>query len=414
MSYRRWAWAALAFAAACSNSEDSPTAPTLGRPGIDPAPLASGPGTGQPDRDRHQRFARRFARALRDPAFRSTVYQAVSTSSDREGKVHLQEFLTSNGGQERRALARLASEPEQAVAADLDQGGAVEFYLPVAAHRRLWRGDERVLVATAEVDTDTPVAFDLLGRRHVLDPNTPPSTPVLMVARAERRYGVGPAAIGCVLDCGGGTGGGGSGTTPAASQGLYLAQTSFAQTFEGWFKGDPEFEVHIMGPATPGSTKMTSYQCIGAQVGGPYYWDQNGKTWTGNVLLFSPTQLDQYRATHGNEGFRVFLIEDDDTACEIKVDSTRVTRMLDAVSLVYGTFTGAKDSTLSFTLRAIKRASTIAKFLKASSSFFLTNDDPVGNAVEDPIVGSTYFTGANWVVKGENSATNGAIKLVMR
>jgi len=41
------------------------------------------------------------------------------------------------------------------------------------------------------------------------------------------------------------------------------------------------------------------------------------------------------------------------------------------------------------------------------------HDEIVGNAVEDVVVGISY-PGYNWIVKGENTVTNGWIKLEMK
>ncbi len=414
MVCHRWTLAAVLFAAACSSPDDrspvGPEHPPVDRQeGAGPVP----PGSGNLERDRHERLARSLARAMRDPGFRATIHREIAASTVGESKIHLQQLMNRNGASERRRLAQLAGESEASITADLDRGAAVEIYLPVPAHRQRWRGDDQILVATAEQDGDAPVAFDLMGRRFTLSPDRPPATPVLIVSRAEARFGPQPESLGCVFECGGGGSGGGGGT-PAAGQGLYLTQTKFTSTFESWFKGSPEFEVHILGPTTPGASTMTTYQCAGEHAGGAYAFDQNSTTWTGNALLFSPTQLDQYRATHGSEGFRIFVVEDDDTSCEIKIDSTRTTALLDALSLVYGNFTGAKDSTLSVTQRILKKAPTFARIFRAITSWFKTNDDPVGNAVEDVTAAQFYFTGANWVVKGENTQTNGALKLEMK
>ena len=410
MISHRWSVAALVLIAACTSPDGpSPIGPQAeSEPGVTAVP----PGSGDLERERHERLARRLAKALRNPGFRSAVYREVSASADPEGKIHLQGWMNRNGGIERQRLAQLTGESDGAIASDLDQGSAVEVYLPVPGHRQRWRGDTDLLVATAERDGEAPVAFDLMGRQFPLSPKRPPSTPVLMVSRAETTFGAPVAPLGCVFDCGGSGGGGGG--TPASSQGLYLTQTKFNETFESWFKGSPEFEVHILGPTSPGATTMTSYQCAGEHAGGQYAFDQNGTTWSGNALLFSPTQLDQFRATNGNQGFRIFVVEDDDTSCEIKIDSTRTTALFDALSLVYGTLTGAKDSTLSFTQRIVKKAPTLLRIYRAVTSWFKTNDDPVGNAIEDPTAASFFFTGANWVVKGENTQVNGALKLEMR
>ena len=75
---------------------------------------------------------------------------------------------------------------------DVTRAGTLEMYFPVAAHRAAWTGDENVLVATAERDGDAPVAFDLAGRRIVLSPDSPPSTPVLAVEPAELDFDAPP------------------------------------------------------------------------------------------------------------------------------------------------------------------------------------------------------------------------------
>jgi hypothetical protein len=406
MTTPRWTVVAVALAAACS----APEGPSPETPRPDGPPVVAGipPRSGELERERHERLAQRLARAMRNPGFRASVYREVASSPRPEGKVHLQSWMSRSGGTERRRLASLAGESDSSVAADLDQAKAIEVYLPVVSHRQQWRGDMNILVATAERDGDAPVAFDLMGRRFALSPDQPPSTPALMVSPAETRFDA-AEPLSCVFNCGGGGGGAGSG-----GPGLYLTQTKFTGTFESWFKGDPEFEVHILGPTAPGAATMATYQCAGEHAGGAYAFDQNETTWSGSVLLFSQSQLDAYRATHGNQGFRIFVVEDDDTACEIKIDSTRTTALFDALSLVYGTVTGAKDSTLSFTQRIVKKAPTILRILRAVTSWFKTNDDPVGNAIEDPVAAGYFFPGANWVVKGENTVVNGALKLEMR
>src|SRR5207248_894066 len=130
-------------------------------------------------------------------------------------------YLDANSGSERRELARTAGEAESAVGADLDQSRAIEIYLPVPEHRRRWTGDAGVLVATAELDEDAPVAFDPTGRRLVLDPKTPPSTPVIALGRAEQPFDGGPLGLTCFdPTCGGGAGGGSGSATPVP--GLYM------------------------------------------------------------------------------------------------------------------------------------------------------------------------------------------------
>jgi hypothetical protein len=176
-------------------------------------------------------------------------------------------------------------------------------------------------------------------------------------------------------------------------------------------KGDPEYEVHILGQI--GSTdSLKTYQCAGEHASGPYMYDQNSPDWTGSVLLFSQTQVDNYKAQHPGQSFRVFLVEDDDTACQIKNGNNTLEDILDVVDALYSGRTGARDTTTGST-KTIKNAKSFQDILTLLAHLLLTNDEMVGNAIEDVVAGS-YYTGANWIVKGENNVTNGWIKLVMR
>ena len=57
------------------------------------------------------------------------------------------------------------------------------------------------------------------------------------------------------------------------------------------------------------SDSLTDYQCAGEHAGGPYTFDQNNLDWSGSVLLFSKSQLDQYNAAHPDQNVRVFVVE---------------------------------------------------------------------------------------------------------
>jgi hypothetical protein len=75
----------------------------------------------------------------------------------------------------------------------------------------------------------------------------------------------------------------------------------------------------------------------------------------------------------------------------------------------YPNLTGSKDTTSSIG-RIIKRANALQKILRAAYSFITTQDDLIGNAIEDVVVGQ-FIPGANWIIKGEGNVTNGWIKL---
>ncbi len=362
---------------------------------------------------RPEALAKIVAKGLRNAAFRAYLKAQLDASPYREHKLQFQTFLAANGG---HALRQIASEngiSEESIAEQAKAAIELEIYLPVPAHRAAWTGDENILVATALTDDDPPIAFDPNGRRHVLDPETPPVTPVLAVVPVETDFSSIPSRVEeCMVDCSGGGGGtiGDVVPPPPPAPGLYMTTSHFVQDFEGWLKGSPEFEVHILGQK--GTTdSLYDYQCAGEHAGGPYTFDQNDLDWSGNVLLFSKTQLDQYNAAHPNQNLRVFVVEDDDTACQIKTDVGRAERVFQVVDSLYGQLTAGNDSSGPIQ-KAYKYAKAGKSLWEAIASFFKTNDDLVGTAVEDDIVGTTY-PGYNWFVKGDNNITNGWINLVM-
>ena len=189
-----------------------------------------------------------------------------------------------------------------------------------------------------------------------------------------------------------------------------MTKSHFVDDFEGWLKGSPEFEVHILGQK--GTTdSLYDYQCAGEHAGGSYYFDQNDLDWSGQVLLFSKQQLDQYNAAHPGQNVRVFVVEDDDTACQIKTDTKRAERLLQAVDSAYQDLAAGNDSS-DVVRRIFMYARGGRSLWDAITSFIKTNDDLVGDGVQDQIVGS-FYPGFNWFVKGDNNITNGWINLVM-
>jgi hypothetical protein len=358
------------------------------------------------------RLARRLAQSLADPAFRSSLKAELDRSPFPESKLHLQRLLQASDGRFLKEVARLSTSDEAEVEADAKLSIPVEVYFPVQAHRAGWTGGPDLLVASAREDREEPIAYDVTGRRQTLSADTPPATPVLAVVPVETNFDqpLGPGAEATCTECSpGGTGGGGTGSvTPV---GMFMTYSHFVQDFEGWLKGSPEFEFHILGQAGT-SDSLRDYQCAGAAANGYYRFDQNELDWTGSVLLFSQAQLNGYKTTHPNQNFRIIALEDDDTGCSIKFDSDRFRRVITAIQTEYPNVTGAKDTT-SGLLKYVKRANALQKILQAIYSFITTQDDFIGNAIEDKVVGQ-FFAGANWVIKGEDNKTNGWIKLEMR
>jgi hypothetical protein len=173
-------------------------------------------------------------------------------------------------------------------------------------------------------------------------------------------------------------------------------------------KGTPEFEVHILGQK--GQTdSLADYQCAGEHQPGVYYFDQNSLDWSGSVMLFSQSQLDSYHSTHPGQNVRVFVVEDDDTACQIKTDNPNFLELGDTL---FGALKAGKD-TITGTAKTYAAARGIQKVLAVLASLINTNDELVGNAVADSVA-HEYHPGSNWIVKGAGDVTNGWIKLEMR
>jgi hypothetical protein len=363
-----------------------------------------------PEREAMDRLARRVARAMADPAFRSYVKEQLDRSPFSEHKVQVQGFLRGSNGRALKELARLSATSENEVEEDATNATPLEMYFPVPAHRAKWSGGPDLLVASAWEDHESPVAYDVRGKRQLLSADSPPATPVLAVEPVETDFahplGQGSQAT-CTVACGGG---GGGGPIPPPG-GLYMTYSHFVQDFEGWLKGDPEFELHILGQSGT-SDSLKDYQCAGGAASSYYRFDQNSLTWTGSVLLFSQTQLNNYKSAHPNQNFRVVALEDDDTGCAIKFDANRFKNLISTVQTQYPNLTGSKDTATTI-VKYVKRANALQKILAAAYSFITTQDDLIGNAIEDVVVGVSY-PGANWIIKGESNVTNGWIKLEMR
>jgi hypothetical protein len=387
-----------------------------------PAPTASEEAASPPtigsqsrssiERAAMDRLAQRLARALADPAFRARLRAELERSPFVEHKVQLQNFLHASDGGALKEVARLNGATETTVQAETDEAIPLEIYFPVQAHRKAWSGGPDLLVASAREDRETPVAYDVSGHRQLLSPESPPARPVLAVVPVETDFSPGREIAGmeCQELCGGG-GGGGGGTAPSPPPGLYMTYSHFVQDFEGWLKGDPEFEIHILGQSGT-SDSLRDYQCAGNAAGGYYHFDQNSLNWTGSALLFTQVQLGNYKTAHPNQNFRIVALEDDDTGCVVKLDANRFKNMITTVQNQYPNLTGAKD-TANAIVKWVKRANALQKILRAVYSFITTQDDLIGTAIEDVVVGQSY-PGANWIVKGENNVTNGWIKLEMR
>ncbi len=360
---------------------------------------------------RPDRLALLFARALASPAFRAYVKAQLDASPFPEHKIELQRFLPAASGRALRYLAEGSNTSPDAVRGELDRAIPLEVYLPVPAQRAAWSGDANVLVATAIGDHDAPVAFDPSGRRSVLSAAAPPSTPVIAIVPVETDFSAPPARVlqcDTTTDCSGGTGG-----SPTPPAGLYMRKSHIGGDFEGWLKGSPEYEVHILGQQGQ-SDSLKDYACAGEHASDVLrYYDQNSADWAGDVLLYTQTEIDAYKTQHPGQGVRVFVVEDDDTPCVIKADNTSINRLFATADSVYKLYTAGKDQNTTLG-KVWWAAQIIRKIWTYAAGLIKTNDDLVGNAIDAKVVGDLSHVGYNWILKGEKNVTNGWIDLEMR
>jgi len=355
-----------------------------------------------------ERLAQALAVALADPGTRAAVKRRLDASNEREGKLQFQALVHADQGALLASLARAAAGNGAELLADLDAARGLELYLPVAAHRAAWPGDANYLVGTIGNDRDTPIAFDATGMRHLLDPNAPPSTPVLALVPQETDFTRGhpEMVMSCVDVCGSGTSTSSGGSPASAATrrgpGLYLVQSHFESTYESWLKGDPEYEFHVYGLGDSGESVQLA--CTGEKANSVYTWDQNTLDWTGYAMLFSDADYAAYQAKHPGAPIRIVAWEDDDEACVDHADVTGIAALITAVDNAYKALTSGKVD--PWYVRGIKAAPSIFTLVNAIHNVILTNDDFIGNAVEGTITGDAP-NGSNWVLKSNGTITTG-------
>ena len=386
---------ALTVAVTACGERGVPTTTSSGAP----SPTATRPAGAQ------ERLTAALARALGDPAVRANFKRHLDASRAPEGKLQFQALLRADQAILLPAVARADAANVSELLADLDAARPLEVYLPVEAQRLAWKGDEHVLVATIEHDGDAPIAYDLQGNRMVLSATTPPGTPVIALVPQETDFTGGhpELAATCFDLCGDATtSNGGTSASIASGAGLVITQSHFADDYESWLKGKPEYEYHVYGIDDNGQSVQLS--CAGERSAGAYYFDQNDHDWTGSVMLLSDAEQSAYQARHPGAPIRIVAWEDDDQPCVDRADVQSVTSVLATVDAAYKAWTSGKID--PWYVRGIKAAPSAFNLIKTLYNIILTNDDLIGNAVEASIAGSGPG-GANWTVKTDGTRTVG-------
>jgi hypothetical protein len=365
-----------------------------------------------------ERIARRVALAMADPEFRAYIRGSLDRSTFRERKLPFTRFLSAEADRAGLALAAVENGSPSAVAADLRAAGALEFYFPVPAHRERWEGGEEVLVATAVHDHEAPVAFDTRGRRIVLDPETPPSTPVLAVVPVETDFDD-PGALQRAecLDCDvppSGEGGGGKPNTGSDTPSLRLTYFNANKDFEGWLKGKPEYEIHVLAPRSQTDTiNYRTLYCIGENAGNRY-WNNDDQTWRGDVVLMTWTEMQGFHYAFPASNYSVMALEDDDGACVIKVDRDLMGNFLGSLSTFTRDYKAARDEP-GVGGRELEAGKSGFDLFVSLGDLIQTNDEIVGIAVANSVTGYAHAEAEwAWIGGGSTLTRNGWAGLVLR
>lgn len=373
----------------------------------------------------------------------------------REHKLEFASYLHGqSGGILLSKMAKAGDLSKDEVLSLLSEVRPLEFYMPVDRDRERWTGTADLVVVSLLDDDggESPVGFDLEGHAVTLSADHPPEAPVMSLVPVETDFseplatasvrnvdrtqgqavGVyeplkpsllvggdcGPYAL-QECDPGGGSGGGGFNWTDVP-HGIYLTFSYLDDLGESWPKGDPEIEIHMLAPGSSVDDNADDLQCAGATLAAPDYFDQNDHIFKSNALtlgsdgnpprLASQTRLDRLDGDFGTaKGPILYIVEDDDTSCEIKTHHDFFQSLIDAASAVKnGRDAVRKGDVLD---RSVNGVNAITDLLAASvvGTFINTNDELLGQIVESQCVASDGTTTGFEVRRG--SALHGCVEL---
>lgn len=299
---RMWSGALLCFlgavgVSACVDSTPTQPASTLWEQG--PA-LRSAAGflvSESRMRELLSHLARDVAVALSDAELRSLVYRSLQESPFPEKKLHFRSYLRGAGVNLLNRIADHRAKLSRAVLASLDSIIDLEFYMPVRAHKEVWRGGPDLIVAANIRDHELPVAFDLTGASvPIQSAREPPATPALVLVPVETDFSNPPAAVAV------------SPSPAVVTPGHYLVYSAIYNIgqYEGWTAGLPEIEIHTFVETSTGF--LADWECAGERRFDDFYFNQDADVFTGNVLLVSAGTVGQRR-----HQFQVW--EDDNNYC---------------------------------------------------------------------------------------------------
>jgi hypothetical protein len=228
-------------------------------------------------------------------------------------------------------MARQGDMTEAQVLQLLDQTGSMEIYLPVEAHRAVWKGGNDLIVATTMDDKVVPFGVDLNGQPVQLSLKTAPDVPAISIVPAEsfdalgKPYGrdVQSRQNASAQDLG-----------PSFSvmgttwTGLWANEVHVGHDYESWALGKPEFEMYIER-----ADDRTPIVCISEfKSVEPYHFNMDGLDYYDPFLLAAEGEIPE------GVKFVVSMWEDDKEPCKLLPESGRdwVKDAVDALKNAYG------------------------------------------------------------------------------
>lgn len=180
------ALACLALVAGCEQATDAPTGPDNGRTeaALQPAAVESGAGSYA----QVHAVAKMVALGLAKPEVRAAVRDAMRSSPVTEHKLAFHEFLaTSAGDMLLREAARASGMTTASARATMRRLPALDFYVPVRAHRLAWRGTADYFVGASIAGKAPSKVFDPSGKELIanLDNRARGSGALFMLQSAE-------------------------------------------------------------------------------------------------------------------------------------------------------------------------------------------------------------------------------------
>lgn len=135
--------------------------------------------------DAHEELARYLAVALNNTAVRNGLSQAMTASSDAEGKIFFDSTLPGPISGLVAQMAQAGNVSEEHIRALMESTPDLELYMPVDHHRESWKAGSEYLVVTEIKEGAVPYAVNPEGEAVSVSSEQPPAKPTFSLVPAE-------------------------------------------------------------------------------------------------------------------------------------------------------------------------------------------------------------------------------------